>query len=258
MINKSQLRVVFLDIDGTLMGKNPKALEENISIIQKVRSLGHKVLINTGRATSYMPKELNLQKDFDGVVSGAGAIVRLDGKVLFKKLMSFDIVRKACELFANSPNLSVIEGEENIYYFSEAELDRENWVRLDKNNYKNIVTPDIPVEKFTVLGTISKEISEALEKECVSIQHPTYGEIIRRDCSKASAMQVVADSLGIPMSQCVAMGDSLNDFDMIKAAGVSVAMGNAIDEIKEISDFVTDDADNVGVASALKRIFNLS
>lgn len=258
MINRSQLRAVFLDIDGTLMGKNPKALEQNISIIQKVRSLGHKVLINTGRATSYMPKELNLQKDFDGVVSGAGAIVRLDGKVLFRKLMSFEMVMRACELFANSPILSVLEGEENIYYFSKAEIDYENWVRLDKNNYKDIVTPDIPVEKFTVLGEISKEVCEALEKECVSIQHPAYGEIIRRDCSKASAMQVVADSLGIPMSQCIAMGDSMNDFDMIKAAGVGVAMGNAIDEIKNISDFVTDDADNAGVACALKRIFNLS
>lgn len=258
MINRAQFRVVFLDIDGTLMGKNPKALKENISIIQKVRSLGHKVLINTGRATSYMPNELNLEKDFDGVVSGAGAIVRLDGKVLFKKLMSFDVVMRACELFTNSPILSVLEGEEKIYYFSKAEIDYKNWVRLDKNNYKDIVTPDIPVEKFTVLGEISKEICEALDEECLSIQHPTYGEIIRRDCSKASAMQVVADSLGISISQCIAMGDSMNDFDMIKTAGVGVAMGNAIDEIKEISDLVTDDADNAGVASALKRIFNLN
>ena len=258
MINRSQLRAVFLDIDGTLMGKNPKALEENLSIIQKVRSLGHKVLINTGRATSYMPRELNLQKNFDGVVSGAGAIVRLDGKVLFKKLMSFEIVRKACELFADSPILSVLEGEENIYYFSKAEIDYENWVRLDKNNYRDIVTPDIAVEKFTILGEISKEVCEVIGEECLSIQHPAYGEIIRHDCSKASAMQIVADSLGIPLSQCVAMGDSMNDFDMIKAAGVSVAMDNAIDEIKAIADFVTDDADNAGVASALKQIFNLN
>ena len=258
MIDRMLTSAVFLDIDGTLRGKNPKALEQNLSTIQKVRSLGHKVLINTGRPTSLIPKELNLEKEFDGVVSGAGAIVRLDGKVLLKKLMSFDIVKKACELFANSPNLSVIEGEENIYYFSEDELDRENWVLLDKNNYKNIVTPDIPVEKFTVRGEISKEVCEELGEECLSIQHPTFGEIIRRDCGKASAMQVVVDSLGIPMSQCIAMGDSMNDFDMIKAAGVSVAMGNAIDEIKKISDFVTDDVDNAGVASALKRIFNLS
>ena len=106
MIDKSKIRAVFLDIDGTLMGKNSKALELNLSTIQKVRSLGHKVLVNTGRATSLIPRELNLERKFDGVVSGAGAIVRLDGKVLFKKLMNFDMVRKACELFANSPNLS--------------------------------------------------------------------------------------------------------------------------------------------------------
>jgi len=200
MVKTSDRYVVFLDIDGTLMGKNPKALEQNLSIIQKVRSLGHKVLINTGRATSYMPKDLNLVKDFDGVVSGAGAIVRLDGKVLSRKLMNFDMVIEACKLFADSPILCVLEGEENIYYFAEDRLEREGWIRLDKSNYANIITPDIPVEKFTVLGTISKEISTALNEECVLIQNPAYGEIIRRDCSKASAMKIVADYLDIPMS----------------------------------------------------------
>ena len=49
----------------------------------------------------------------------------------------------------------------------------------------------------------------------------------------------------------------MNDFDMIEVSGIGVAMGNAAREVKEIADFITDDADNAGVATALKRIFCL-
>jgi len=59
------------------------------------------------------------------------------------------------------------------------------------------------------------------------------------------------------MSHCIAMGDSMNDYDMIEAAGVGVAMGNAIDKIKEIADFTTSDVNEAGVAEALIKIFDL-
>ena len=137
--------VIFLDIDGTVRGESNEALQKNLSTIQKVRSLGHKVLINTGRATSYMPKELNISKNFDGVVSGAGALVTMDGRVLFKKLMSYETVKKACEVFAASTLPCVLEGEKDIYCFGDIEEADESWIKLDKANYSEILTPDIPI-----------------------------------------------------------------------------------------------------------------
>ena len=74
----------------------------------------------------------------------------------------------------------------------------------------------------------------------------------------AKALKEMAEILDIPIERTVAIGDSMNDFDMITAAGIGVAMGNAVDKIKEISDFVTDDVDSSGVSSALCKIFNIS
>lgn len=249
--------VIFLDIDGTIRGESDEALQKNLATIQQVRLLGHKVFVNTGRATSYMPKELNVSKNFDGVISGAGAVVTMDGRVLFKKLMPYKTVKNACEVFATAAVPCVLEGERDIYYFGNIEGAEENWIKLDKSSFGKVLALDTPIEKFTVLGQVSDKIIDALKPEVVVLQHPHYGEIILNDCSKSKAMEIVADELDLTMSSCIAMGDSMNDFDMIKAAGIGVAMGNAIDEIKAIADFVTRDVDEAGVSEALCRIFNL-
>ena len=70
-------------------------------------------------------------------------------------------------------------------------------------------------------------------------------------------MNIVLDNLGMPVKQSIAVGDSLNDYDMISAAGTGVAMGNAIPEIKDIATMTTSSVDNAGVAEALERIFKL-
>ena len=76
-------------------------------------------------------------------------------------------------------------------------------------------------------------------------------------CSKSRAMNYAMEFLGIPFEQSIAMGDSMNDFDMIEKAGIGVAMGNAVPEIKDIADMITDDVNSAGVASALEKIFSL-
>ena len=66
-------------------------------------------------------------------------------------------------------------------------------------------------------------------------------------------MKQVLEYYGTDISHCIAMGDSLNDSDMLEAAGISVAMGNAVDDIKSICDYVSVDADKGGVAVAIMK-----
>ena len=99
MDTQGKMYAVFLDIDGTLLGNSKDALQKNLDVIQKVRSLGHKVLINTGRSTAYMPKEFDADKYFDGVISGAGARILLDKKEIFCKLMPDAAIRHFFETY---------------------------------------------------------------------------------------------------------------------------------------------------------------
>lgn len=248
---------VFLDIDGTIMGKCDKALEKNLNVIQKVRSLGHRVFINTGRSTAYIPLKLDVNKNFDGVISGDGAIAKVGENVLFKKLMPYEAVKKACSLFLNLDCVTFLEGEEKIYYFSTIDNPEKTWIQLDERNVSREITPQTPIEKFTVLGKIPQEVLTAFKDDCSMLQHLQYGEIIRTDISKALAMQDVMAYLKMPMQQCIAVGDSLNDYDMLSAAGIGVAMGNSVEEIKAVADYQTSDVDSAGVAEFLQKMFDL-
>ena len=78
-----------------------------------------------------------------------------------------------------------------------------------------------------------------------------FFEIMPAGCSKASAMKVLADSFGIPMSQTAALGDSTNDIPMLQCAEYGIAMGNSSESVKAAADYVTTALEEDGVWNAL-------
>lgn len=83
----------------------------------------------------------------------------------------------------------------------------------------------------------------------------TYLEVMDTRGSKANAVRFVGERLGLKPEEIIAMGDNYNDVEMIRYAGVGVAMGNAPDDIKAIADYVTDTNNNDGVRKAMERFF---
>ena len=78
-------------------------------------------------------------------------------------------------------------------------------------------------------------------------------EINSLDATKGAALAFLCDYLGVDVSQSMSFGDGTNDISMLKAAGIGVAMGNAMDEVKVHADYVTDTCDNDGMAKAIER-----
>ena len=72
--------------------------------------------------------------------------------------------------------------------------------------------------------------------------------------TKASGLKILADHLGIGMTEVIGMGDAENDTQMLRSVGCSVAMGNADERIRAICDLVTDDNDHNGVGKAIRRL----
>ncbi len=248
---------VFLDIDGTLLGRDEAALEKNISIIQKVRSIGHKVYICTGRSAAYLPSKIDYEKSFDGVITGAGARVVMDGEVVFCKHVGFDAIKRFCDFSHDKPNISMLEGTDTMFYFGDDGIDRPTCVKLNAGNVYHLVNEKTGIEKFAVTGVVDPRLSDVMGEEFLVMQHKGYAEVLQRGCSKSKAMFYVLERLGLPKENSVAMGDSMNDFDMIEQAGIGVAMGNAITELKDIADMITEDVNDAGVAVALEKIFDL-
>ena len=262
---KGKIFGLFFDIDGTVLGEDMNAYEESIAAIQKVRSLGHKCFVATGRATAYIPDFLNAEKNFDGVVSGAGTTIKIGDRLINEEYVPFEDVERFCEYTFKHKTPSILEGREHMYHFGNGEgihhnsvhLDiADHWILVTEENYKDIITPDIQIEKFTVMGQLEPELDDVFGPNYHVFRHPAYGEAIQKKCGKDKAIQIVMDELGLPVSQSIAMGDSMNDYDMVKFAGFGVAMGQGSEELKKIADMVTDTANNAGVKVALKKIFN--
>lgn len=83
------------------------------------------------------------------------------------------------------------------------------------------------------------------------------GEISIKGITKATGLKQITNYLNIPIEDTIAIGDSLNDLDILQEAGLSICMGNGADECKKIADFVTKDISDDGLAYALKH-FNLA
>lgn len=248
---------VFLDIDGTLLGRNEDALKKNISMIQKVRSIGHKVYICTGRSAAYLPAMIDYEKSFDGVITGAGARIVMDGEVAFCRHVGFDAIKRFCDFSYDKPNIGMLEGTDTMFYFGDDGIERPTCVKLNADNVYRLVDENTRIEKFAVTGVIDPRLSDVMGENFIVMQHNGYAEVLQKGCSKSRAMFFVLDKLGFSRENSVAMGDSMNDFDMIEQAGIGVAMGNAIVELKNMADMITEDVNDAGVAVALEKIFDL-
>ena len=82
---------------------------------------------------------------------------------------------------------------------------------------------------------------------------PYYLEMIHPKASKGKAVAYLAEQLGIDLSDTMGIGDSGNDLDLITTCGIGVAVGNAIDELKDLADYIAPTNDDGGVAHAIER-----
>lgn len=246
-------KAIFLDIDGTLTYGGPNPPERNVSAIRAARAAGHKVFINTGRAFGFIPREVFDAIEFDGVVCGGGAYVKVGDKLLCAFRMKPDTLRDICRCILKEPVPCIFEGESETFYIEEEKWD-DSWRLIEQPDDFDTKYSGMAVTKLTVFAEMSDELRKIVGKDMTIIDFPTYSEAIIKGCSKATGIRTVLDEIGISAEDCIAMGDSANDVAMLKFAGTSVAMGNAPDEVKALCDYVSCHASEGGVGEAIEKL----
>ena len=242
---------VFLDIDGTLLGRNGIP-EENINEIKRVQGLGHQVFLCTGRSKAYLPEKLLDTVRPDGMVGGLGSYVECHGEVLQSVALPRPVLERVAAHFLAEGVFCVFEGETR--FFSVCDPEHRDW---DIQSMEELRTrfPAERVSKVTVMRVLTEADRKVLLPDIPVIQHPTYAEGTTAGFTKSTGIEAALRHLGIPRERSIGMGDSANDLEMLSFVGTSVAMGNADERVKSACDMVTDTAENGGVAKALQRIF---
>lgn len=243
MVENKQIKLIALDMDGTLLNNELEISEPTQAVIAKALASGIHVVLSTGRSldTCYPYAELlNLTSYL--ITSNGGEIYTVDKTLLDQHLLETEKIEKMWEIGREMDMQIWMVSTTDIYRNSRPEnfYDHE-WLKfgcssLDKSK----------------LDTMVEELSyfEGLE---LTNSLPTNIEANPEGVSKAAALHFVCREIGITMDEIMAVGDSLNDIKMIQEAGIGVAMGNAQEAIKNVADYVTDRNDKDGVAKAIER-----
>ncbi len=243
----------FLDIDGTLLAKSGVP-EENIAAIRKAQSEGHFVLINTGRSYATITEEIRTCAPFDGIVASLGADIRIRGEQIKLERVPLETSCALIELFLSMPEYSIYLRGENANFVVNPKKTTTTSIEITSVEQFLEKYRDEPVNKFSCSVVPDRSVFDPFLSEFTMYFHPTYYEAALKGCNKANGMEIAAKHLGVERERCVAIGDSANDIEMLSAAGVAVVMGNYDAGTEQYADFITDTADNAGVAKAIYKL----
>ncbi len=260
--------LIALDMDGTLCDDNKVIPKENIDAIIELQKSGKTVAISTGRPESgILPfiKDLHLE-EYGGLVMSynGGRIYDVKNeKVLYnrafpKKMLKpvMDIV-KGSSITVSSPLDKIIYAGNalNDYSYTESKIInipfefREDFITLDveMNKLLLIDTPEVIAKYYPI-------IKDTFEPQLhVFLSEPFFLEITPPNINKGQGLHSLAEITGIPVKNMIAMGDSFNDIEMLKEAGLGVAMGNAKEGVSDYADMVTVSNNDCGVAKIIRE-----
>lgn len=242
-VERPVIKLIALDMDGTLLNENHEISAGNREAIMEARELNVPVMIATGRTRatcgSYA-QSLGLQTFL--VTANGGEIYNKDGVLIHATDLHEDAVDHVYEL-RERYGAHVWAASSNGLFRGDLPEDRHNynWLKFGFDTTDDQVRKDI--------------IAELTEHGLTEITNssPTNIEVNAIGINKANAIKMVCDELDIDMKHVMAVGDSLNDIAMIQEAGIGVAMGNAQDLVKRKADWITATNANDGVAAAIHR-----
>ncbi len=255
MLNKNEKCAVFLDIDGTLLSDSFIIPSQNLEAINAARAKGHMVFINTGRSWGNIPSVLMEQfKDFDGIISGIGSMITINGKNVFESFMPEDLIKRIMKyMYSHRDYWALFEGVNNVYSMMNDVGVRRDYQIPVEDDYFGICNGD-NIQVVAMGKTVPEDFKELFKDELTVFQFETYADLVKKGLNKAEGIKKAIEIAGIKRENTVAIGDSNNDYDMIEYAGVGVAMANSQQSILDIADYVTSSNHDCGVAKAINNL----
>jgi len=266
-MSKAPIRLVAIDVDGTFLDSShrvPSAVETSLAGLQQ---RGIRIVLATARSPQLMESVLAQLRFVPLLICFSGAWIgdprsqSANQQPLFERQLSLSAARKVINV-ALSYDL-----EPNVLYpyvWRVRRLTAEVKAESDITQTLPLVTSELlefPKGPNKIL-VISKPgdgartlelVADAIKSSTTAtFSKPNYLEVIAPGVNKAGSLAILAERLGLEMSRVAAIGDGLNDIEMIKASGFGIAMGNAAPQLKLAADWITLSQDEAGVSEAVR------
>ena len=255
-----KIQAAFFDIDGTLLPFHADKLPDStIAALESLRRNGIKIFIATGRPPihlSHLPAIAAVP--FDGFVTMNGQYCFLaDGELLYSRAIDPASLRMLVP-YIQQEKLSVGLIEKDTSYYNlindlSAEFCHHFGFTVDKDVAKRIETAPV----YQLSAFLPEEKQEAFLRHCPGCTavrwNDAFVDVLPADGGKTVGIDHVLQALGLTREQSIAFGDGGNDVEMLRYAGIGVAMGNGCPEAKAAADYITDPILENGLANALRH-----
>ncbi|WP_449452637.1 HAD family hydrolase [Streptococcus suis] len=274
-------KIIFLDVDGTLVDYHNRIPESAIRAIRQARENGHLVYVCTGRSRAEMQPEL-WEIGLDGMIGGNGSYVEHQDQVIMHQLLSEEDSRaivdwlheRGLEFYLESNNglfasenfreraretlriYSMNKGKTAEEVATQEVEDVMHGMIFDGQLYRN----DLNKVSFVLDSYQDHLDSKQAFPQLVANtwggrgESALFGDLGVKDIDKAHAISVLLDHLGASQADSIAFGDAKIDISMLDYCAVGVAMGNGGAEILAMADMITDDVEEDGLYNAFEKL----
>lgn len=251
-------KILFFDVDGTLYNSEKKLPSSTKEAIVEARNNGYEIAIATGRAP-FMISAILEELEIDTYVAFNGQYVVCGGEVIFTDSIPVPQLEEIMEFGQKNNHPFVFIDDKQMI----SSVENNPFIEVSINSLK------YPYPRLDPYYYRDHEVYQTLiflEEKDEAIYRETFGQvnfvrwhkyscdILPKEGSKARGIYKVLEKLDISVENTYAFGDGLNDIEMMKAVGTSVAMGNGHEKVKALADIVTDHVNNDGLAKAMKKL----
>lgn len=258
-------KMIAIDLDGTLLTDELTVSPGTIEAIQKAVEAGAVVTIATGRmfpSAKPFARQLGLNVP---LITYQGALIKdvQEKEVMYERLVPADIARRLIDITKEKDLHLQVYQDDILYVATENDYIREY---VDAAKVPYTVEPDFSklagrgfskalfIDTDEYIDSLQVELRQLFGAQAKFVKSKAgYLEVTHPEADKGIALLHLAQKLGIDRSEIIGIGDGYNDFELVMAAGLGVAMGNGVDELKEKADYITLSNNEDGIREVIEK-----
>lgn len=256
-----EIRLLLFDLDGTLL-RNDKTLSEyTLKILSECRKQGYLIGISTSRGEQNCMRFIGALRP-DIIISSGGALARVNGEIIcassFSAAETKRFIEAARKICGTDREITVDTLDAHYWnYKSDPKEQDKSWgdsIYTDFNGFEQTalkICVEIPdTNSAQMLCNYFPELDSQ------RFSDGDWYKFTKSGITKEKAIEKVCKKLNISVSEIIAFGDDYSDIGMLKMCGIGVAMGNAIQEVKDVADHITLSNEDDGAAYYLKKMLD--
>lgn len=260
----NNIKIAFVDIDGTLTNSKKEVTTDTTRAITKLKKKGTYIVLCSGRTNSYVCKMSKLANASSYVIACNGAEIYdyETSKDIFSNLLRKDDIKKLWE-YCNRNDMQCHINTQDKRYTNKEDKDKVKIKSIDEIIEQNIYQIVAGHKNINIMKEMEKHISDSPTLKVANASsiyinkikggNGYFFDITNKDVSKGNAIRELLNYLNISKEDAIGFGDHINDYDLFNEVGFKVAMGNAKEKLKEKADYVTLTNDENGVADFINK-----